>query len=79
MIEARSCERFRLLSIYVSDPELQKFYHEFMVSEAGHYREFLALAKRYSTEDHVTKRWAEWVAFEADMVQTLEIRGDRMH
>lgn len=79
MIEARSCERFRLLSIHVLDPELQKFYHEFMVSEAGHYRAFLALAKRYSTEDHVTKRWAEWVAFEAEMVTTLEIRGDRMH
>ncbi|MFB1003002.1 MAG: tRNA-(ms[2]io[6]A)-hydroxylase [Bacteroidia bacterium] len=79
MIEARSCERFRLLSEYITDPELQHFYHEFMVSEAGHYRAFLDLAKKYSSTEHVAQRWAEWVAFEAEMVASLEIRGDRMH
>ena len=79
MIEARSCERFRLLSEHITDPELQHFYHEFMVSEAGHYRAFLDLAKKYSSSEHVAKRWAEWVAFEAQMVTSLEIRGDRMH
>ena len=79
MIEARSCERFRLLSEYITDPELQHFYHEFMVSEAGHYRAFLDLAKNYSSTEHVAQRWAEWVAFEAEMVASLEIRGDRMH
>ena len=79
MIEARSCERFRLLSEHITDPELQYFYHEFMVSEAGHYRAFLDLAKKYSSAEHVAQRWAEWVAFEAQMVASLEIRGDRMH
>lgn len=79
MIEARSCERFRLLSIHVTDPHLQKFYHEFMVSEAGHYKAFLNLAKNYADEDYVTNRWSEFVAYEAEMVKTLEIRGDRMH
>ena len=79
MIEARSCERFRLLSEHITDPELQHFYHEFMVSEAGHYRAFLDLAKKYSSAEHVAQRWAEWVAFEAQMVASLEIRGDRMH
>jgi|TARA_B110000902_G_scaffold39567_1_gene42356 tRNA-(ms[2]io[6]A)-hydroxylase len=79
MIEARSCERFRLLSEHITDPELQHFYHEFMVSEAGHYRAFLDLAKNYSSTEHVAQRWAEWVAFEAEMVASLEIRGDRMH
>ncbi len=79
MIEARSCERFRLLSIHIEDPELQKFYHDFMVSEAGHYRAFIKLAKQFETQEFVMKRWAEWVDYEADMVNTLEIRGDRMH
>ena len=66
MIEARSCERFRLLSLHVEDPELQKFYHEFMVSEAGHYKAFINLAKKYADEDYVLNRWAEYVAFEAE-------------
>ncbi|MDA8886532.1 tRNA-(ms[2]io[6]A)-hydroxylase [Bacteroidia bacterium] len=79
MIEARSCERFRLLSIHMTDPDLQKFYHEFMVSEAGHYKAFLNLAKNYADDDYVTNRWSEFVAYEAEMVKTLEFRGDRMH
>jgi tRNA 2-(methylsulfanyl)-N6-isopentenyladenosine37 hydroxylase len=79
MIEARSCERFRLLSLYVQDVDLQKFYHEFMVSEAGHYKAFINLAKLYADEQYVMNRWAEYVSFEAKMVETLEIRGDRMH
>ena len=79
MIEARSCERFRLLSLNVEDPELQKFYHEFMVSEAGHYKAFINLAKKYADENYVLNRWAEYVVFEAEMVKTLAIRGDRMH
>lgn len=79
MIEARSCERFRLLSLNVSDPTLKKFYHEFMVSEAGHYKAFIKLSKEFADEEYVMNRWAEWVEFEAEMVKTLEIRGDRMH
>ena len=47
MIEARSCERFRLLSLHINDASLRKFYHKFMVSEAGHYRLFLDLATHY--------------------------------
>ena len=79
MIEARSCERFRLLSLHVNDESLKKFYHEFMVSEAGHYKLFLSLAKNYADEVYVMRRWDELVAYEAEMVQTLEVRGDRMH
>ena len=79
MIEARSCERFRLLSLHMEDPELRKFYHEFMVSEAGHYKTFLSLAKNYAPEDFVMQRWNEFVKYEAKMVQSLEVRGDRMH
>lgn len=79
LIEARSCERFRLLSLHINDPELKEFYHEFMVSEAGHYRMFIDLAKKYMPEDHVKRRWNEIVEGEAKILATLELRGDRVH
>ena len=79
LIEARSCERFRLLSLHISDPELKDFYHEFMVSEAGHYRMFIDLAKKYMPEDHVKTCWNEIVEGEAKILATLELRGDRVH
>lgn len=79
LIEARSCERFRLLSLEVEDPELAAFYHELMASEAGHYRTFLDLAKTYCPEEEVKSRWQELLDIEAEILQTLEVRDDRMH
>lgn len=79
MIEARSCERFRLLSLYITDDDLKHFYHEFMVSEAGHYRTFLDLAKLYAPEAKVKARWQEMLDFEAEIMAKRELRGDRMH
>jgi len=79
LIEARSCERFRLLSLYISDDDLKKFYYSFMVSEAGHYKMFIELAQTYGEEEKVMKRWKEYLAYEAEMLKTLEVRGDRMH
>jgi tRNA 2-(methylsulfanyl)-N6-isopentenyladenosine37 hydroxylase len=79
MIEARSCERFRLLSLHIADDDLKKFYHEFMISEAGHYRTFLDLAKLYGGETKVKKRWQEMLDFEAEIMVKREYRGDRMH
>lgn len=79
LIEARSCERFRLLSLYISDDALKGFYHRFMVSEAGHYRLFLELAKGYFPEEKVRERWKEYLAHEAQIMRNLELRGDRMH
>lgn len=79
MIEARSCERFRLLSLHIADDDLKKFYHEFMVSEAGHYRTFIDLAKTYNDEDSVRERWQEMIEFESEIMQSRELRGDRMH
>ena len=79
LIEARSCERFRLLSLYCADEDLRKFYHEFMISEAGHYRMFIDLAKTYYDEDLVKKRWQEWLDIEAEILKNLELRGDRVH
>ena len=79
LIEARSCERFKLLSEKLSDPYYKKFYHSFMVSEAGHYRLFMDLAKIYETDSYVKKRWEEFLNFEKKIMTELELRGDRMH
>ena len=79
MVEARSCERFRLLSLYCQDEYLRKVYYEFMVSEAGHYRMFIDLAKHYLPEDQVKRRWEEMLIAEAEIMANLELRGDRVH
>ena len=79
LIEARSCERFRLLSLHISDDELKEFYHKFMIAEAGHYRLFIDLAKKYHNEEKVKQRWQEYLDYEAKVMQDLELRGDRMH
>jgi tRNA-(ms[2]io[6]A)-hydroxylase len=68
MIEARSCERFRVLSLNIKDPELAQFYHELMVSEAGHYTTFLTFAKQYTEKVDVDKRWKEWIEFEGSII-----------
>lgn len=79
LIEARSCERFRLLSEGLQDSYLQSFYRKFMISEAGHYRMFIDLAKTYLPEVKVMQRWREWLMHEVHVLQHLPIRGDRMH
>jgi tRNA 2-(methylsulfanyl)-N6-isopentenyladenosine37 hydroxylase len=79
MIEARSCERFRILSQEISDISLREFYHELMISEAGHYVNFIDLAKEYLSAEYVKKRWAEWLEMEAKVIENLEVRGDRVH
>jgi tRNA-(ms[2]io[6]A)-hydroxylase len=79
LIEARSCERFRLLWKEISDPGLSEFYYELMVSEAGHYKTFLSLAKEYMDPEVVEARWRQILVAEAEIVKHLEVRGDRMH
>lgn len=79
LIEARSCERFRLLSEGMHQEEFRTFYREFMISEAGHYRVFTDLAKLYSENGSVRTRWQEWLEFELKVMEELEVRGDRMH
>ena len=79
LIEARSAERFRLLSLGLDDDHFKDFYHKFMVSEAGHYRLFLDLAYLYGEKDKVQQRWDEFLKYEAQVIQSLDIRGDRMH
>jgi tRNA 2-(methylsulfanyl)-N6-isopentenyladenosine37 hydroxylase len=79
LIEARSCERFKILWKNLPDESLSKFYYELMVSEAGHYKTFLQLAKSYMPEDIVMTRWRELLDEEAEIVKNLVPRGDRMH
>jgi tRNA-(ms[2]io[6]A)-hydroxylase len=79
LIEARSCERFKLLSKNIEDEELRKFYYELMISEAGHYVTFIDLARKYQDPEKVNKRWKEWLEFEAEVMKNMELRGDRMH
>ena len=79
LIEARSCERFRLLSEEILDETLRKFYRDLMVSEANHYVNFIDLAKEYLPADYVKNRWQQWLDIEASIMQQLALRGDRIH
>jgi tRNA 2-(methylsulfanyl)-N6-isopentenyladenosine37 hydroxylase len=79
LIEARSCERFRLLSEGISDKGLREFYRKLMVSEASHYRMFLDLAEEYWDKDKVKARWQEWLDYEAGVLREMSLRGDRIH
>ncbi|MBP7185136.1 MAG: tRNA-(ms[2]io[6]A)-hydroxylase [Saprospiraceae bacterium] len=79
LIEARSCERFRLLSLELQDEDLKLFYHKFMIAEAGHYRLFIDLAKKYSDAEKVRIRWEEFLTYEAEIMENLALRGDRVH
>ena len=68
MIEARSCERFKVLSQNIEDPELATFYRELMESEAAHYTTFIGYARKYGDGIDVEKRWREWLEFEASVI-----------
>lgn len=68
MIEARSCERFKVLSENIKDEELVTFYKDLMASEAGHYTTFLGYARKYGDEKKVNKRWEEWLTFEGKLI-----------
>jgi len=79
LIEARSCERFRLLSEYLEDPHLKAFYYQFMISEAGHYVLFLDLAREYFPEEKVKSRWQSYLNEEAEIMKRLSLDGNRIH
>ena len=79
LIEARSCERFKRLSEGLSDAYMRNFYRRFMESEAGHYALFIDIAETYIDKEKVRKRWAEWLAYEAEVMTNLELRSDRIH
>jgi tRNA-(ms[2]io[6]A)-hydroxylase len=78
MIEARSCERFKVLSENIKDPELANFYRELMISEAGHYTTFLGFARKYGEGIDVNKRWKEWIDYEASIIVNYG-KGETVH
>ena len=69
LIEARSCERFKVFSENMEDEELQKFYKNLMISEAGHYTTFLQFARSYQNREIVDKKWNALLAFEAEIMK----------
>lgn len=70
MIEARSCERFRILSEQLKDQKLAEFYKQLMISEARHYTMFIKLAKKYGGEVNVDKRWDDILSYEATLMES---------
>jgi tRNA 2-(methylsulfanyl)-N6-isopentenyladenosine37 hydroxylase len=78
MIEARSCERFKVLHDHIGDEELATFYYDLMASEARHYTTFIKLAKTYIDPATVDKRWEEMLDFEAEIIGRYGDR-DRIH
>lgn len=79
LIEARSCERFKRLSEGLDDAYMRNFYRRFMESEAGHYTLFIELAETYLPKDKVRKRWKQWLDYEKNVMDEMEVRGDRIH
>lgn len=79
LIEARSCERFKLLWQHIPDPELSQFYYELMASEAGHFVSYVELAKEYCDAAAVDARLQELLLVEGEIVTNLPVRDDRMH
>ncbi|MEP6261772.1 MAG: tRNA-(ms[2]io[6]A)-hydroxylase [Gillisia sp.] len=71
LIEARSCERFRLLSEELGEAELREFYRQLMISEANHYTLFLNFARQYGERETVDKKWQELLDFEAEIMKDL--------
>ena len=73
LVEARSCERFRLLSEELEDKKLAKFYRKLMISEAGHYTMFLKFARQYGKREEVDKKWQELLDYEASIMKELSV------
>jgi tRNA-(ms[2]io[6]A)-hydroxylase len=69
LVEARSCERFKVLSENINDEDLREFYRELMISEANHYTMFIKMAKKYANGIDVDKRWQEFLDYEADVIK----------
>ncbi len=78
LIEARSCERFKLLSEQLPDKKLAEFYHKLMISEAGHYTMFLNFARKYGDREEVDKKWQELLDYEAKIMKDLS-KSETIH
>ena len=70
MIEARSCERFKVLTENIKDEELKNFYKELMISEANHYTTFIGFARKLGNPEKVNQRWEEWLEYESEIIKS---------
>ncbi|MGX9986697.1 tRNA isopentenyl-2-thiomethyl-A-37 hydroxylase MiaE [Soonwooa purpurea] len=70
MIEARSCERFKVLTENIKDEKLKKFYHDLMISEANHYTTFIGFARQLGDPEKVNQRWEEWLDYESSIIRS---------
>ena len=78
LIEARSCERFRLLSEELQDKKLAEFYRKLMISEANHYTMFLGFARQYGDRKEVDEKWQQLLYYEASIMKNLS-KKETMH
>jgi tRNA-(ms[2]io[6]A)-hydroxylase len=78
LIEARSCERFRLLSEHIEDEDLAEFYRKLMISEANHYTMFLGFARKFGKRDEVDQKWQDLLVYEAQLMKDLG-KKETMH
>ena len=74
MIEARSCERFKVLSENINDEDLKQFYRMLMISEANHYTMFIGFARKYAEEENVDERWQQWLDYEGEIIKGFGLK-----
>jgi tRNA-(ms[2]io[6]A)-hydroxylase len=74
MIEARSCERFKVLSENINDKDLQQFYKMLMISEANHYTMFISFARKYAVNENVEERWQQWLDYEGEIIKGFGLK-----
>ncbi|MEN9331774.1 MAG: hypothetical protein RLZZ94_864 [Bacteroidota bacterium] len=74
MIEARSCERFKVLSENINDEDLKQFYKMLMISEANHYTMFINFARKYAVEENVDERWQQWLDYEGEIIKGFGLK-----
>ena len=69
LIEARSCERFKVFAENIEDETLSDFYRDLMVSEANHYTVFLGFARKFQDRKIVDQKWEGLLAYEAEFMK----------
>jgi tRNA-(ms[2]io[6]A)-hydroxylase len=70
LIEARSCERMKLLAENLEDPKLAGLYRSLLASEARHHHGYVEMAMERFGRDVARERLAELAAHEAEILAT---------
>ncbi len=75
VIECRGCERFKMVSEALQEPELKRFYKVLWASEAKHGNIFVKMALKYFDDKKVYDRLAWLVEQEGKIVNSLPLRS----